>query len=281
MPTDMLTARQEAFCRALVSGAGSAAEAARQAGYSANTARAQASRLLDQPNVLMRLDDLRRDAEKARASVCARLWQRTERLADHAEREGKTGLAMRAVDVQIRLVRAMGLPEIPADTSEQAIEAFGGDPVEICGDRDVAEDARADGDAGRDSEIPTRDDGTESARGSESATRDDGKESGRGSETPTRAMTQEPGSGSRSPNRDPQPASDEAGVGASGTPNHGPAVINGRAAKALRPATDVDVRERSRTVAPRSDVGRADPDLLDHPPGHAPSAAERLAAVGG
>lgn len=144
-----LTARQEAFCRAFVGGAGSAAEAARQAGYSTHTARAQASRLLHSPAVTARIDALRADTETAKAALCARLWARVERLAGRAEAEGKIGLAMRGLAMQMRLVRDFGLPALPADCFELSVEALGADPAEVCGDVAVDEDTLTDVDADR------------------------------------------------------------------------------------------------------------------------------------
>jgi hypothetical protein len=137
--TEMLTARQEAFCRAFVAGAGSAADAARQAGYSAQTARAQASRLLHTPAVSARIDALRAESEQARAAFCARLMAHTRRLAERAEAEGKLGLAMRGVAMQMQLVKQFGMPALPADTAERTLDGLGAEPAAVCGDVAVGE----------------------------------------------------------------------------------------------------------------------------------------------
>ncbi len=139
MTTQMLTARQEAFCRLFVAGAGSAAEAACQAGYAAHTARAQASRLLHTPAVSARIDALRADAEQARATLCARLMAETRRLAERAEAEGKLSLAMRGVAMQMQLVKQFGLPAMPEDTAERTVAGLDAEPSELCGDIAVGE----------------------------------------------------------------------------------------------------------------------------------------------
>jgi len=104
-----LTARQAAFCEAFVLG-GSAAAAARAAGYSPNSARTQAWRLLQQPAVQRRLQELRYSAQAGETAFAARLMARAERLWDAAQAEENHGLALRALQMQFRIAGRYGAP---------------------------------------------------------------------------------------------------------------------------------------------------------------------------
>ncbi len=143
--TQQLTARQEAFCRAFVGGAGSAAEAARQAGYAPNTARAQASRLLHTPAVMARVDALRADHARAQAALSARLMAEVEAVRARAVERGDDRMVLRSVDTQMRLARQFGLPELPADSFDVACE--GADADEADGESDAAENSAATADS--------------------------------------------------------------------------------------------------------------------------------------
>jgi len=104
-----LTARQAAFCEAFVLG-GSAAAAARAAGYGATGARTQAWRLLQQPAVRRRLQELRYSAQASETAFAARLMARAERLWDAAQAEDNHGLALRVMQMQFRIAGRYGAP---------------------------------------------------------------------------------------------------------------------------------------------------------------------------
>lgn len=248
--TDMLTARQEAFCRAFVAGGGSAAEAARRAGYSAHTARAQASRLLHTPAVQARIDALRADAEQASAAVCARLMDQTRRLAERAEHDGQLGHALRAVSMQMQLVKQFGLPAPPDDTAERTLDGLGADPAEVCGDVAVGEadpgdaktapaDVAAATEAIGASFIPPW---VAAALRRHVATAVDGCErvaASDGGDAPAE-------SGPHVADRSPPPGN---AAHAPELPAHQADLVNGRTAAALRALTDIDSRERIMAIA--------------------------------
>lgn len=141
-----LTARQEAFCRAFVGGAGSAAEAARQAGYAPNTARAQASRLLHTPAVMARVDALRADHARAQAAFSARLMAEVEAVRARAVERGDDRMVLRSVETQMRLARQFGLPELPADSFDVACEGADTDDTPVESDAGETPEAAADAD---------------------------------------------------------------------------------------------------------------------------------------
>src|SRR4051794_3953797 len=59
-----LTPRQEAFCHAMACGVGGA-EASRRAGYSANGAKQRAAFLMRQPEIRVRIDEIRASRQAA------------------------------------------------------------------------------------------------------------------------------------------------------------------------------------------------------------------------
>lgn len=246
--TQQLTARQEAFCRAFVGGAGSAAEAARQAGYAANTARAQASRLLHTPAVMDRVDALRADRERAQAALSARLMAEVEAVRARAVERGDDRMVLRSVDTQMRLARQFGLPEVPPDSFDVACEGVDGAPAptwetdgpdasdtvdDDTGDGDTVDDGTADDPAADDAAVLTHADAV-ARESTPAATGVNGTDSGRV--------------------RDLCPAG----------------------------ATGVDGCERPGThPGDTGTVRRADPDILDRPPGHSRQSIERVAAGSG
>ena len=121
-----LNARQEAFCRHYVSG-GSAAAAARTAGYSETTARAQAARLLHQPAVQDRIAALRADSEEAQGALCSRLLAQTEAIRAAAMSEKRYATALRAVNTSLKLVQSLGMPAIPPDTHDLLLDQAAAD----------------------------------------------------------------------------------------------------------------------------------------------------------
>jgi hypothetical protein len=107
--TDDLTPRQDAFCRAFAAG-GSAAAAARAAGYGAAGARTQAWRLLRQRPVRRRLMELHETARAGKSVFAGRIFAQAEALRAKAQAEGDPRLALRAMDMQLRIARDYGVP---------------------------------------------------------------------------------------------------------------------------------------------------------------------------
>lgn len=114
-----LNARQESFCRLLVLGR-SAAAAAREAGYAEATARSHGWRLLQDPTIRARLDELRADREAGDRMVCGKLWANVEHVIQRAIAMGYHGETLRAVQVQLKLYQTLGLPAPAADLDEVA-----------------------------------------------------------------------------------------------------------------------------------------------------------------
>jgi hypothetical protein len=116
-----LNARQEAFCREFVAG-GSAVAAARAAGYAETTARAQAARLLQHPNIQHRIEQLRADEDGAKAALCGRLLQDAHAIRERAIADGDDRMALQAITTTLRVVRQLGLPATPADTRDVLLD---------------------------------------------------------------------------------------------------------------------------------------------------------------
>ena len=119
---DVLTSRQEAFCRHYSLGT-SAAEAARRAGYAESTARDRAQRLLMHPGVQVRVGELRDGEAQSRAALCSQLLQHTETIRDRAMAADSYGTALRAVEVSLKLVQTLGLPALPSDSHDMVLAA--------------------------------------------------------------------------------------------------------------------------------------------------------------
>ena len=98
--SEVLTLRQQAFCRAVVSGA-SHTDAARTAGYSARTARSAASRLLTQGNIQAELARLRAAADVDATLTLAAAKQLVSRIAADESERSTTRLS--AVETLARL----------------------------------------------------------------------------------------------------------------------------------------------------------------------------------
>ncbi len=117
-----LNARQEAFCREFVAG-GSAVAAARAAGYAETTARAQAARLLQHPNIQHRIEQLRADEDSAKAALCGRLLQDAHAIRERAIENGDDSMALRAINTTLRVVRQLGMPATPTDTQDVLLDS--------------------------------------------------------------------------------------------------------------------------------------------------------------
>jgi hypothetical protein len=101
-PGDVLSARQEAFCRAYVEQP-VAGKAARLAGYSPATARQQASRLLKHPLVIRRIHDLR-DVRGADYQVRRdTIIDQAEAVFEAAMEKGDYYAAMQALTMKARM----------------------------------------------------------------------------------------------------------------------------------------------------------------------------------
>jgi hypothetical protein len=151
-----LDARQEAFCRNFVAG-GSAVAAARAAGYAQSTARAQAARLLQQPDVQARIDALRADEASAKAALCGRLLQDAQHIRETAMDQGDFATALRAVNTTLRLVRTLGMPALPADTHDVLLDGAAAEADAAEADADEADADEADAADDADDEIPAAD----------------------------------------------------------------------------------------------------------------------------
>jgi len=73
-------------------------------------ARTQAWRLLQQPAVRRRLQELRYSAQASETAFAARLMARAERLWDAAQAEDNHGLALRVMQMQFRIAGRYGAP---------------------------------------------------------------------------------------------------------------------------------------------------------------------------
>jgi hypothetical protein len=106
---DELTPQQEAFCQAFAEG-GSAAAAARAAGYAEGSARTQGWRLLQQREVRRRLNQLRDNAGAARHAFAGRMFAQAEALRRKATHDGDLRTAMQAMNLQLKMAQDYGLP---------------------------------------------------------------------------------------------------------------------------------------------------------------------------
>ena len=145
-----LNARQEAFCRAFVAG-GSAVAAARAAGYAETTARAQAARLLQHPNIQHRIEQLRADEDGAKAALCGRLLQDAHAIRERAIENGDDSMALRAINTTLRVVRQLGMPATPPDTQDVLLDGAMAEATETAAE-DIA--PAPDGEPEHDPDLP-------------------------------------------------------------------------------------------------------------------------------
>ena len=137
---DALSPRQEAFCVAYLR-LGSAAAAARRAGYSPAAAKSQGWRLLREPRIRARVDALRRQAgtpvgANANGAVdLAALMAKLESVYDDARERRDFTAAVRAVEAQARLLERFGTLAAGSETPPEAPDdCLDGDPPEDHGD---------------------------------------------------------------------------------------------------------------------------------------------------
>ncbi|WP_158045012.1 terminase small subunit [Skermanella pratensis] len=101
-PAIVLTLRQEAFCAAMALGVGGA-EAARRAGYSPNGAKQRAALLMRQPEIRVRIDQIRIAGSAHRQLHLDDAVAVVSEILDGAL-EGKSfGLALKAVEFRLKL----------------------------------------------------------------------------------------------------------------------------------------------------------------------------------
>ena len=105
--TTLLSPRQEAFCRFYVI-TGNAAESARRAGYSENSARQTAHENLTKPYILQRISELRAIAEDTRRREVALLLAPLEKALRQAEAAGDYRAVVRIVALQAQLTGLTG-----------------------------------------------------------------------------------------------------------------------------------------------------------------------------
>ncbi|WP_192499290.1 terminase small subunit [Skermanella pratensis] len=101
-PVIVLTPRQEAFCQAMACGVGGA-EAARRAGYSPKGAKQRGAVLMGQPEIRVRIDQLRTDRRAVHKSALDRAAELVETIAGEALERKSLGLALRAVELGLKL----------------------------------------------------------------------------------------------------------------------------------------------------------------------------------
>ena len=97
-----LTSRQEAFCRAMAGGVGGA-EAARRAGYSGNGAKQRGAFLMRQPEIRVRVDEIRTARQADHQAQLDEAAEQVGRVIEDAFETGRTGLALRAIEFRLKL----------------------------------------------------------------------------------------------------------------------------------------------------------------------------------
>lgn len=101
-PSIVLTLRQEAFCAAMVLGVGGA-EAARRAGYSPNGAKQRAALLMRQPEIRVRIDQIRTARNAHRQLRLDDAVAVVTEILDGALKANSFGLAFKAVEFRLKL----------------------------------------------------------------------------------------------------------------------------------------------------------------------------------
>lgn len=112
VPAPRLAARQELFCEGIAAGA-SAAEAARRAGYSPRGAKQRGHFLLGREEIRVRIDALRAERRAFHQSRLDRAAEVMETIIADAVAAKKPGIAMRAVEFQLKLLGVVQDRRIP------------------------------------------------------------------------------------------------------------------------------------------------------------------------
>jgi hypothetical protein len=97
-----LTSRQEAFCHAMACNVGGA-EAARRAGYSASGAKQRGAFLMRQPDIRVRVDEIRTARQADHQAQLDEAAEQVGRVIEVAFETGRSGLALRAIEFRLKL----------------------------------------------------------------------------------------------------------------------------------------------------------------------------------
>ena len=97
-----LTSRQEAFCQAMACNVGGA-EAARRAGYSASGAKQRGAFLMRQPEIRIRVDEIRTARQADHQVQLDEAAEQVGRVIEVAFETGRSGLALRAIEFRLKL----------------------------------------------------------------------------------------------------------------------------------------------------------------------------------
>src|SRR5690349_8085898 len=101
-PVIRLTDRQEAFCQAMVCDVGGA-EAARRAGYSAKGAKQRGAFLMRQPEIRVRVQQLRANRRGDHQALLDDAAAQVEGIITDALEKKSCGLALRAIEFRLKL----------------------------------------------------------------------------------------------------------------------------------------------------------------------------------
>ena len=101
-PVIRLTDRQEAFCQAMACDVGGA-EAARRAGYSAKGAKQRGAFLMSQPEIRVRVQQLRANRRGDHQTLLDEAAVQVEDIITDAMEKKSCGLALRAVEFRLKL----------------------------------------------------------------------------------------------------------------------------------------------------------------------------------
>jgi phage terminase small subunit len=102
LPVIRLTDRQEAFCQAMACNTGGA-EAARAAGYSAKGAKQRGAFLMRQPEIRVRIDQLRAGRHADHHTLLNDAASQVEVIITDALEKKSCGLALRAIEFRLKL----------------------------------------------------------------------------------------------------------------------------------------------------------------------------------
>jgi hypothetical protein len=101
-----LTDRQEAFCQAMACDTGGA-EAARRAGYSAKGAKQRSAFLMSQPEIRVRVQQLRTNRRCSHQTLLDDAADQVETIITEALEKKSCGLALRAIEFRLKLKGAI------------------------------------------------------------------------------------------------------------------------------------------------------------------------------
>jgi hypothetical protein len=101
-PVIRLTERQEAFCQALAANVGGA-EAARRAGYSPNGAKQRGAHLMSQPEIRIRVGQLRAERSGSHHADLEEAAELVRTIIGEALDKKSLSLALRAVELRLKL----------------------------------------------------------------------------------------------------------------------------------------------------------------------------------